>query len=488
MADIYSAQHFTIPKARFPLPGLLWLVLAGLYVFTSLRSLLWMYDESNNPAGALPITLIGFAGLATTVWRFGWPERALPILAQALIGVCAFFTVLTFPILQQLSAAFALLGLYGFFAGFARVSPALWRKGFILAGLVALALPFALVPGTGAGFYLRLLTADTAAQILAIFGHTSLGAHDVLIFDNGIAQVDIPCSGLKSLFTGTAFFLVASMILRRTVSVGWVFAYGVFIILMLIANIVRVTMLIWISEIMEMRDLAERIHMPLGLALFCTVCVAGVYMLLKARPYQVDIEPEAPVWRAAQASIFVLLVALAGLAFAQPDPPAPMNAKLTPFAGLDIAAIPLTKTERDFFAARDQTRAAKWMFRTGKLSGSMLVVRSRAANGLHAPEVCMLGNGVSVQSMTSKALGADMSYRWLTVDEARRNAVYWMQSGDIITDDFRVRLSKYVIGGYRDWTMVTLLFDQRHNVDTPDVQSLMAKLRKHYMLQTREQE
>ena len=135
------------------------------------------------------------------------------------------------------------------------------------------------------GFYLRLITADAAAQILAVFGHASYGAHDVLIFDNGIAQVDLPCSGLKSLFTGTGFFLIASLILRRAVSLKWLMGYGVFAGLLILANTVRVTLLVWVLEVLEQRALAETIHMPLGLMLFCLVCLGGIFILLKI-PHQ----------------------------------------------------------------------------------------------------------------------------------------------------------------------------------------------------------
>jgi hypothetical protein len=119
----------------------------------------------------------------------------------------------------------------------------------------------------------------------------------------------------------------------------------------------------------------------------------------------------------------------------------------------------------------------------------MLVVRSRAANGLHAPEVCMLGNGISVDQMQSRDFGAGQ-YRFLTVDNGRRNAVYWMQGEQTITDDFRKRLSRFVFGGEDDWVMVTLLFDDRLNLDElsedmSSLENLMQMLQSHYSTEIR---
>jgi len=114
----------------------------------------------------------------------------------------------------------------------------------------------------------------------------------------------------------------------------------------------------------------------------------------------------------------------------------------------------------------------------------MLVVRSGAANGLHAPEVCMLGNGMSVDQMQTRKFNVG-NYRYLTVNSGRRNAVYWMQSEKTVTDDFRKRLSQFVFGGQDDWVMVTILFDGRLNLtELPDdmrsLETLMFALQSHY--------
>jgi len=461
--------------------------LLAAYVLATKMALVWIYNELSSTQ-FLAVSSIVIIGIITIIWRFGFPKNPISVPALCLIASSGLLSILTFSILQQLSASFALLGVYGFLSSLAGITPTLWRKGLIMAGLSALALPFALVPGTGMGFYLRLLTADAAAQLLALIGHSSLEAHDVLIFDNGIAQVDLPCSGLKSLFTGTGFFFLASLIMRREANIKWIIGYSIFAILLIVANAFRVTILIWVSEIMQHRDIAETIHMPLGLMLFCAVCISGVFILHKLKPMKlakeeiiaVESKPLAPALTLSIMAGFMLLVTSEFLPRNNLSGPT----HITLPGVMDVQTVALTPTETKFFGARDQTSAKKWMFEYHGFSGSMLVVRSGAANGLHAPEVCMLGNGISVDQMETRVFNSG-KYRHLTVDNGRRNAVYWMQSEQTITDDFRKRLGEYVLGGQDDWVMVTILFDERLNLaesqnNKTSLETLMLALQSHY--------
>lgn len=480
-----DSKHVVFSSKRLANIGV-YVVLLIAYGLAISPVLVWIFNELNTET-SLFILIAASLGVIALVWRLGLPIELPPISALVLILISGFISVWTFAILQQLSASFALMGAYGFFAGLARVSPAFWRKGLVMAGLAALALPFALVPGTGMGFYLRLITADASAQLLALIGHTSLGAHDVLIFDNGIAQVDLPCSGLKSLFTGTGFFFVASLLLRREVNFKWLLGYSIFAGMLIVANTLRVTVLIWVSEILLQRGIAEAVHMPLGLMLFCTVCFCGVLILYKMKPFQSE-QPEGTATANSEVVRYGLGIIISAFLFAMflftPQTVDVSHEALTLPDNLNVESIALTPTETRFFGARERTSAGKWMFEYQNFSGSMLVVRSGAANGLHAPEVCLIGNGISVDHMETRDLKGG-TYRHLTVDNGRRNAVYWMQSERTITDDFRKRLSNYVFGGQDDWVMVTLLFDERLNLssssdDETNLKSLMRELQTHY--------
>lgn len=457
------------------------------YVWATSGSLIWIWSQS----AATEQVIMGAGAviaLVACIKFLGLPRRALPFSALILIVVFAALSRASFHILQQLSASFALFGFYGFAPAFLRMSPTLWRQGMVLAFLAALALPFALVPGTGAGFYLRLLTADISAMFLDWFGHSSMGANDVLIFENGIAQVDMPCSGLKSLFTGTAFFLAASLILKRPVTWRWLLVYGLFVLCLLSANILRVTTLIFLSEVQQWRDLADQLHVIIGVALFVGNCVLAV-VFLRWLPKGETLTGQFPpsklygtIIASAAVGVFVLLFS---------TQPSVWNKSIDApdFIQLDEAG--LTPAEIRFFSARGQSHARKWRFTHDALSGSILVVKSRAANGLHAPEICLMGNGLTIDSMQSRDWDDWQSqkgkgdFRALSLNEDRYSAVYWMQSDGLITDDFRKRLTQYALGRHNEWIMVTILFDQSLKLDkidakNPAVAELMQGLQSFY--------
>lgn len=471
----FAAHMIRSPKPTWPsLFLIVSLVLYGLLISPALR---WLIEQS----GFEPMMPSLFV-LTIAVWcrraLFKKPLSGLQTDHLVVIAFGAIGSVLTFPILKQLSAGFAIFGLYGFLG----TLPSLrlyWRQGLIIAALTALALPFALVRGTGLGFYLRLMTADVASHILALLGYASMGAHDVLIFDNGIAQVDAPCSGLKSLFTGTFFFLVLSLVLRRQVSAKWVLIYACFIVLLLCANTVRVIILIFLADISDNRSLADAIHVPLGLALFAAACLFPLWAFRLLPKFQ----PEALAPKSGDDNITgsLLLLALLIICFFLPSQTPTHKTKIVTPQIEWLEPLRLSATETRFFGSKDNTHAAKWRFKEQGLSGSILVVRSGALNGLHAPELCFLGNGLIIDTMKTQSV-SEGQVRQLSLNEGAHSALYWMQSGPVITDNFGQRLKRFLSNGQRDWTLITILFDHGHATDTIESEILRQRLMTQYSL------
>lgn len=200
--QLASAFLFALAAASFVIvavPAMGWAVGWSLGVGAANATMLYIF------AAIIAVSLLVFFSAVKV------QPRLLPLL---LIGAGALGAAGLINILPQLALTFALIGAYGF-AGLVPKLRVWWGAGLFAAMLIALVLPFGVSTQTGAGFFLRVAVTDAAAQILNMFGVTFLTAHDVLIFENSLARVDAPCSGLKSLFTGTAFFLAASMVLRR---------------------------------------------------------------------------------------------------------------------------------------------------------------------------------------------------------------------------------------------------------------------------------
>ncbi|HUM68060.1 MAG TPA: archaeosortase/exosortase family protein, partial [Chloroflexota bacterium] len=115
-------------------------------------------------------------------------------LALVLGGSVAYLLVERFLDINTLAAslfAFASYGLLGLW-----LAPERWRKGLPVVLLLIGVLPFGEHLQTFVGYPMRILTAELVRQGLTAVGVQSIGVDTILIFENGVSQVDLPCSGV----------------------------------------------------------------------------------------------------------------------------------------------------------------------------------------------------------------------------------------------------------------------------------------------------
>jgi exosortase O len=153
-------------------------------------------------------------------------------------------------------ASYGLLGLW--------LWPLSWRQGLPAALLLIGALPFGEHMQTFVGYPLRIFTAALVRDGLAAAGVTSIGIDTILVFENGVSQVDLPCSGVKSLWTGMLFLLAATWLERRPLNLRWLLLALGFAVLLIIANLMRVGILAAVGPVAGWPLLAEMLHVPLS--------------------------------------------------------------------------------------------------------------------------------------------------------------------------------------------------------------------------------
>ncbi len=124
-------------------------------------------------------------------------------------------------------ASYGLLGLW--------MQPNHWRRGLPAALLLIGSLPFGEHLQTFVGYPVRILTATIVGDGLAKLGVGTVGVDTILIFENGISKIDLPCSGVKSLWSGGLFLLAATWIERRSINMHW-FLIGVTFVVVLLAS------------------------------------------------------------------------------------------------------------------------------------------------------------------------------------------------------------------------------------------------------------
>ena len=142
------------------------------------------------------------------------------------------------------------------------MQPQTWREGIPAALLLIGTLPFGDFIQTFIGYPMRLLTAEIVRRGFAFVGSGAMGLDTILVFENSIAQVDVPCSGVKSLWTGGLFLIAATWIERRAINLRWLCIAFAFALLLFAANLARVALLVGVGQVMGLAPLAELLHCP----------------------------------------------------------------------------------------------------------------------------------------------------------------------------------------------------------------------------------
>ncbi|MEW5871492.1 MAG: exosortase O [Chloroflexota bacterium] len=431
------------------------------------------------------VILLGVLALIVIQWRKGdfrprldaSPQLNLPALGMILGGSIAFLLSERFLEINTLSASMFGLASYGLLGLW--MQPQRWRQDMPAALLLIGALPFGEHLETFVGYPLRILTAAIVRDGLSLLGVHSLGIDTILVFESGISQVDIPCSGIKSLWTGSLFLLAATWIERRSINWRWVMAAITFFILLLAANLGRVAVLILVGQVAGWRMAAEMLHVPLGVIGFGSACFAALGLLRWSSPArEVDApheqdppRPQArfsptlarPAWLAPV--LAALILTLAFFYAPRPQTASAQGASSWQFPEeLQTESWPLSPREYGWLTSTGASSAQRWTFHWRDLSGSMLFVSSSTWRGHHKPERCFQVYGLEVENSYSHVISPDFTVRLVLLgQDHQRNllsAAYWLQSAQLRgTDDYAARMWADLSPDRQTWVMVTVLFD-----------------------------
>jgi exosortase O len=425
------------------------------------------------------------------------PQLYLPAILLALGGSAGYLLLERFLDINTISASLFGLASYGFLGLWLR--PSRWRQGLPAALLLVGALPFGDHLQTFVGYPLRIATAAVVQQGLAAMGVHTLGIDTILVFENGIAQVDLPCSGIKSLWTGGLFLLAATWIERRPVNLRWLVISALFAGLLLAANLLRVGVLVGVGQVLGWRLLAEMLHVPLGVLGFIGACAAAVWMLRwtgflpdpeatgvadSGEPARAEStlipDPARPAWL--PPSLALVLIGLS-LLYTPPPPAAaapPLPAWDFPLE-LNVSPWPFTPGEQRWLSRDGPQSADRWTFEWRGHTGSLLFITSNTWRAHHRPERCFEVYGMSVSNSHSFLNAPDFPIRSVTLGSGPQRelytAVYWLQSSQRVTDDYASRIWADFEPGHRPWVLVTVLFDQPYDPEDANLAAFYQALK-----------
>ncbi|MEL6929557.1 MAG: exosortase O [Cyanobacteria bacterium J06600_6] len=371
--------------------------------------------------------------------------------------------------IPQLTLLCFILGSYGLIGLFITYSS--WQKGLTVAAIAACIIPFLAVFNSGLGFPVRVITAHAVAQALSDFHLSAVSSHDIIVMENGIAEVDLPCSGMKSLWTGTVFLLGATWLERRQLNWRWLLVAIANLGFLIIANVVRVLILVVTIEVLQQQQIADLIHLPLGVIGFILASIFTWILLQKVPRADLNLanlESNSYSDRQKNTGWIVAAVITLGIV-GQLQPFQPEKIALTAIdlpPSISTESLKLTSAETSFFDNPDNPLVQKLRFKSGGLSGSMLLVASDTWQSHHPPELCFMGNGFKVDSMNSTLINDSINARWLSLQNGELSAAYWFQSQQSTTDDFIARIWDHLAQRHKTWVLVSVLFDDAENSDS----------------------
>jgi exosortase O len=323
---------------------------------------------------------------------------------------------------------------------------------------------------------------------LRVFGVTSIGVDTILVFENGISTVDVPCSGVKSLWSGVLFLLAATWIERRRLNLIWLAIAGVFVALLFLGNLTRVGILVVVGEALGHRDLAAMLHVPLGVGVFALTCLAPYGLLRWRAPLLSSDRPPSPAptprWRAP--ALAAAIVAISAV-----------HSPRTTVGGFGVAPalrLPATMTLREQPLTE---RESEWLTRDGadwfqrfrftssmgdgqSVAGSVILVQASTWRAHHRPERCFEVLGIKLGDSRTDLIASDFPIRVFRVGDAPAEtyaAAYWYQSPSATTDDFGARVWSDLTGNSQSWMLVSLVLENQADPASPPARAFIRALR-----------
>jgi exosortase O len=418
------------------------------------------------------------------------PQLYLPALAFALGGSLLYLACERFLDINTVSASLFGLASYGLLGLW--MKPQRWRQGLPAALLLIGTLPFGEHMQTFIGYPVRLVTAVIVRDGLARAGVASLGVDTILVFENGVSHVDLPCSGVKSLWAGALFLIAATWVERRRLNLRWLLTLLVFGVLLFAANLIRVAVLTVIGEVAEWRLLAEMLHVPLGVLGFAGACAAAIALLrwfCREGDSDRGSSRIAPIGRPVWLSP-VLAVAILAMALAYTPRPQTVLAQSADGwelpGGLVTEPSPLQPEEIEWLT-RDGAESASryrfdWRGKDAMISGSVIFISSTTWRAHHNPERCLMLYGLSLDDSHTHLVRDDFPVRYTSLGANRgagrslQAGTYWFQSAGRTTDDYATRIWADVALDRDRWVLVSILFDDVYDPRDADVEAFYVAL------------
>lgn len=373
-------------------------------------------------------------------------------------------------------AGYAILGMY--------LEGRTWKRGLFIVGIIALSLPFTEHIQTFLGFPIRLLTAKVVSTIMGLLGLVSVSDAVVIITENNATSIDVPCSGIKSIYTGIIVLLTILFLKKAGWSLRLLGIAIAYFLLLLLFNIWRVFSLVYIYDVIHYPAFGNAIHVGIGIIGFIVSTVALWYAVEKYVPCDSlrtnEREQKGKFYR--KYPIIILLIAAlvldtAHIAFsASNDTSIQRESIVFSVENLKLDELPFTTQEEEFFVNREVQFSKKYQGKTTSgLEFSLLVISSNSSRTHHNPELCLQGTGHKIDKSEIVQLG-DLRLRKLSLNDGEDTVYYWFVAGDKTVMDYSERVWEGMKSPNAVWTLVEVGFKRSADLSNTDIAELIMSL------------
>ncbi len=481
-----------------------------LYFLHFRRSFLWILETLSDVAffeyGIAFLLLLIIIGISLYLqkshlresfeFRFKWPAFAGFFFFLLLDTLNIFF--LHHSLISALSFILGLYFLIGFY-----FKEKLWERWFYVVAILCLMLPFLPHIQTFFGFPLRIFTAHIVSGLLTFLHIPHFSTSTILITENNATSIDLPCSGVKSIYAGLLYALILNHLMKIRLSFRLLAALSCFLGLLIFFNLWRVFSLVYVYDVLGMKEYGNAIHIFLGVLGFTISCLVLLklnknFILSKITPNNPSSFNEkthhskprkkyGPLVSLGLLSIVLLffLFSTELYSFFHPVKSPPENTLFEQnnysisLPGYQLKEIPFTDKEKGFFVNREVIFSKKYR---GRLEDGrvfdLLLVKSKSWKTHHNPEICLQGMGYSIDGTTLFSLEG-MHLKQVTVNQGEGTAFYWFSGKEGITlMDYSERVWEGILHPEEPWTLVEVGFEGKISVNSPSIQSLFTEIEK----------
>ena len=360
---------------------------------------------------------------------------------------------------NTLHATMALLTLFAMSASFMEFGA--WRRRLLLLAVMLLCLPIQSHIDAHLGLPLRLWTAQFVAPLLSLAGLPNLSVESIIVTENGVADVASACSGVRTLWYAMALWLVAGLAWPQVSWRRWWLAGALSALVAVGLNALRVAVLVLATDFRATPMLVEMAHASLGLMALAAVAALNVGLCRHGIPSPREagaVLAPGVSWRAslwAAACVATLLVLPTPT---RPQAQATRTQQLAWPADFGVKPVALTPSEHALLAGRGAILTEKHQFHREGVRGYLLVVHSSDWRAHHAPELCLLAQGVRIEGLR-QLTGRQGNFRVLTLQAGQQLAITWFQSGARVVPDISTRLWSQLWRRDERWSLVTMVVD-----------------------------